>query len=156
MPESRARKTTTRKPAAKSPARKTTAASARRAPAKSPHRAGVKNFGFPTNAAPVDRGEDIPFYLSNGDPTEYYVRGDADDEGLAVIAAEIQRAEQTQDEGAITAGLLDTLDNLFTPETGRALLQAIKAKTLRLAQLQDIIEWAAEQIGERPTTPSRT
>lgn len=154
MPESRARKTTTRKPAAKST--RNTAASTRRAPAKPTHRAGVKNFGFASTTVTVERGEDIPFYLSNGDPTEYYVRGDADDEGLAVIAAEIQRAEQTQDEGAITAGLLDTLDNLFTPETGRALLQSIKAKTLRLVQLQDIIEWAAEQISERPTTPSRT
>lgn len=122
----------------------------------------VKNFGFAARAkagaAKGRKKKDIPFTLENGGPT-YYLRGEINDDGLAIISALFVRAQASNDVAEMNEGMFDTLETLFPKETAAALLQRIKDPDLAFGfkQLAEVVQWAIEEhSGGRPTTSPRT
>lgn len=122
----------------------------------------VKNFGFAARAkAGAVKGrkkKDIPFTLEDGGPT-YYLRGEINDDGLALISALFVRAQASNDVAEMNDGMFDTLETLFPKETAAALLQRIKDPDLAFGfkQLAEVVQWAIEEhSGGRPTTSPRT
>jgi len=125
----------------------------------------VKNFGFgarrKTSQAKAKRvRKDIPFQLSDGpDEPTFHVRGDLNEDALAVISALFIRAESYQDMPAMSGGLFDTLEAVFTADTVKGLLTRIKDQDdpFGFDQLGEVIEWAIEQHSAgRPSTSPRT
>ena len=124
----------------------------------------VKNFGFAARAkankaAGKPARKDIPFKLDGArDAPTFHVRGDFNENALAVISAQFMRADGNKNLAEMSAGLFETLEAVFTPDTVRGLLAKIKDPDsgFGFEELGEIIEWATEEHTARPTTSSRT